>query len=147
MLKRIVLSLLLIIIITGCSFNKETKKFYLDDKYYGSSNFIATTSSDIPNKDSFILYTYNNYCNFAIPCDEIFTTFMNNHNIAFVSIPFADFKNTSYYKTVKYAPSIIVIKKGKVITYLDADSDEDLIKYQDVAAFETWLAKYIYFEK
>ena len=147
MLKKIVLSLLLIIIITGCSLNKEPKKFYLNDKYYGSSNFIATSSSEIPKKESFVLYTYNNYCNFAIPCDTIFTTFMEKYNIDFVSIPFAEFKNTKYYKTVKYAPSIIIISKGKIVAYLDANSDEDLIKYQDVEAFETWLDKYIYFEK
>ena len=147
MLRKIILSLTLIIIITGCSFNKEIKKFHLTEDYYNNSSFIKVTSDNLPKKDSYILYTYNNYCNFAIPCDTIFTSFMEKYNISFVSIPFEDFKETSYYKTVKYAPSIIVIKKGKIITYLDADSDEDLIKYQDVSAFESWLEKYIYFEK
>ena len=72
---------------------------------------------------------------------------MEKNNIAFVSIPFAEFKSTNYYNTVKYAPSIIVIKKGKIVDYLDADSDEDIIKYQDVEAFESWISQYIYLEK
>ena len=147
MLKKIVLLLILVIGITGCTFNKEIKKFHLNDKYYGSSKFIDVNSEDIPLKENFVLYTYNNYCNFSIPCDTIFKTFMEKYNIAFVSIPFAKFKNTNYYKTVKYAPSIIIIKKGKIIAYLDAESDEDLIKYQDTSAFEEWIEKYIYLEK
>ena len=146
MIKKIAL-LVLLISLTACTTNREPKKFYLEDKYYGSSNFITVSSSDIPKKENFILYTYNNYCNFAIPCDTIFTSFMEKNNIAFVSIPYAEFKNTTYNKSVKYAPSIIIIKKGKVVAYLDADSDEDVTKYQDVDEFTSWLEKYIYFEK
>ncbi len=148
MLKKIIPLFLVILSLTACTLiNKEPKKIYLDDKYYGSSDFVNVTEDDIPKKENFVLYTYNNYCNFSIPCDTIFKSFMESHNIAFVSIPFAKFKNTKYYQTVKYAPSVIIIKKGKVIAYLDAESNEDLIKYQDVDAFETWIEKYIYFEK
>lgn len=147
MIKKIILSILLVIIITSCSINKEIKKFSLNDKYYNNAGFVAIQSEELPKKDSYILYTYNNYCLLAIPCDTIFTAFMEKYNISFVSIPFEEFKKTSYYKTVKYAPSIIIIKKGKIIAYLDADSDEDLAKYQDVNEFESWLDKYIYFEK
>lgn len=148
MLKKIIPLSLVILSLTACTLiNKEPKKIYLDDKYYGSSDFVNVTEDDIPKKENFVLYTYNNYCNFSIPCDTIFKSFMESHNIAFVSIPFAKFKNTKYYQTVKYAPSVIIIKKGKVIAYLDAESNEDLIKYQDVDDFETWIEKYIYFEK
>ena len=148
MFKKIVLLLILILTITGCTFNKEIKKFSLNDNYYNNSTgFITAKSDTLPKKDSYVLYTYNNYCNLAIPCDQIFTSFMAKYNISFVSIQFEEFKKTDYYKKVKYAPSIIVIKKGEIVTYLDADSDEDLDKYQDVTAFETWLEKYIYFEK
>jgi len=148
MLKRIILLLILTLAITGCEFNKEIKKFSLNDNYYNNyTGFITAKSDTLPKKESYILYTYNNYCNLAISCDLIFTSFMEKYNISFVSIPFEEFKKTNYYKTVKYAPSIIVIKKGKIVTYLDADNDEDLDKYQDVTAFETLLEKYIYFEK
>lgn len=69
---------------------------------------------------------------------------MNKYEIRFLSIPFENFKNTSFYNKVKYAPSIIIVKKGKVIAYLDANSDDDLRKYQDVDKFSEWIKKYIY---
>ena len=50
-----------------------------------------------------------------------------------------------YYDKVLYAPSLIIIKKGEIIDYLDANSDEDLDKYQDVKKLELWLDNYINF--
>ena len=60
---------------------------------------------------------------------------------------FDDFKKTTFHKKIKYAPSVLVVNKGKIIAYLDANSDDDLEKYQDVNKFEDWISKYIYFSK
>ena len=43
-------------------------------------------------------------------------------------------------------PSVI-IKNGKIVTYLDANKKEDLDRYQDTSSFESWLDKYIYLSK
>ena len=72
---------------------------------------------------------------------------MTKYSIDFIKIPFDKFKETYLYDEVKYAPSIIVVSDRKVITYLDANKDEDLDKYQDEKAFEKWLNNYIYFTK
>ena len=58
-----------------------------------------------------------------------------------------EFKKTSYYKTVKYAPSILIIKDGKIVTFLDAEKNSDIEKYQDVDKFEKWLNENIYLKK
>ena len=72
---------------------------------------------------------------------------MKKYNIDFVSIPFDKFKETKYYENVKYAPSIIIIKEGEIIDYLDANSDDDFNKYEDEKEFEKWLDNYVYFGK
>ena len=72
---------------------------------------------------------------------------MKDNNIKFLSIPFEEFKNTYLYDTIKYGPSIVIVKKGKIITYLDANDNEDLEKYQDVSKFKDWISEYIYLEK
>ena len=72
---------------------------------------------------------------------------MVKDGIDVVSITFENFKKTDFYKEVKLAPSILIIKEGKIVTYLRADSDEDFDRYQDTEAFEKWLNKYIYLEK
>ncbi len=146
-----IISLLLIIITFSIIYIKDKKidKFYLDDTYYNQGKFIKInhkTFNDL-DKSTYILYTYNNYCNFSVPCENIFKEFMQKYKIDFIDIPYAEYKQTKLHSKIKYAPSIIIVKKGRVIAYLDANKDEDIDKYQDESKFELWLDKYIYFTK
>ncbi len=143
MFKKL-LVILFSLVLTGCL---GSKKFYLDDIYYNSGNFVDMSASDINEKGNFVLYTYNSYCNFPIPCEDIFKKFMEKYKIDFISMPFDKFKKTSFYKKIKYAPSIIIIKNGKVVDYLDANEDRDTAKYQDYVSFKSWISKYIYVKK
>ena len=143
-MKKLLLLVLSIIFLTSCT---KKELISIEDKYYNNNSFIESTSTEIDNylnnKESFILYTYNNYCTMKIPCETIFQSFMDNNNISIVSIPFAEFKNTKLSKKIKYAPTVIIINKGKIITSLDANSNKDLPKYQDVEEFTNWIKEYI----
>ena len=137
-----VLLLIVLLLITGC----KSEKIYLSDKYYNEGNYISVKSLDGLEKDSYVLYTYNYYCSFKIPCEKVFKEYMEKYKIDFISMPFEYFKQTSFYKKVKFGPSVVIIKEGKIIAYLDADKDEDLEKYQDSKKFEEWINNYIYTE-
>ena len=128
---------------------EELEKFNLSDKYYNAGEFILVDDSGIKvrKKDNYILYTYNNFCIFTIPCEDIFKEVMTKYNIDVISITFEDFKKTDFYKEVKLAPSILIIENGKIVSYLRADSDEDFNRYQDAEEFEKWLDGYVYLEK
>lgn len=141
MYKKIVLLLLILIFLTGC--NK--KKFELDESYYGKNDYIEITYNDLEDKkkDSYLLFVYSNVCSMQIPCDQIFKEFMENNNIAMNSMSFLEFKKSSYYKKVKYAPTVIIIKKGKIVAYLDAESEDDYVIYQDALEFKKWVSKYV----
>lgn len=136
-----------LLFITGC--NKSNEKFTLNEKYYNNGDFIKVNSDELEKlgKDNYILYTYNNYCAFSVPCEDIFKNFMNKYKIDFISIPFDEFKKTKFYNKIKYAPSVIIIKNGKVISYLDSNSNEDYQKYQDEIEFEKWIFKYVVIDK
>lgn len=144
-MKKIYYLLICILILVTTACTKQIDKVTLDNKYYNNGEFINVNSEELSSleDDSFILYTYNNYCAFAKPCEDVFKEFMTKYKIDFLSIKFEDFKNTKYYNKIKYAPSIIIINKGKIISYLDPNSDDDLNKYQEFNDFETWLTKYI----
>ena len=144
MLKKVIL-IIMLLLVCACT-EKNIEKFYLSNEYYDVSGFISIDENDINylSDKNYILFTYNNYCNLSTPCEEIFEEFMVSKNISFLSIPFEDFKKTSFYSTVKYAPSIIIIKEGKIVAYLDANSDDDLNKYQEVNSFSEWINQYIY---
>ena len=145
--------ILLCLCLTGCIFSKKQndgkKRMYLSDRYYNIGEFVEVDSKNIKklDKENYILFTYNSYCSLPIPCEKIFADFMKKYNIDFVSIPFVEFKETKYYDKIKYAPSIIIIKQGEILAYLDANSDADLDKYQKLVDFEKWLDNYVYFGK
>lgn len=143
-MKNVLLVIISIFLLTSCN-----NKFNLSSKYYENSEYINITKNELNNieNENFLLFVYNNYCSLKIPCDTIFKSVMDKYNFSINQITFEDFKDTKYYKKVKYAPSIIIIKNGKVISYLDANSDNDLSKYQDENDFENWLSKYIYLKE
>lgn len=146
MLKKILLFVVCMCLLTSCSGNK---KIYLSNEFYGEGNFKEINNDSINqyNNKTYLLFTYNNYCSLPIPCDKIFLEVAKKNNISILSMPFSEFKKTVFYDTVKYAPSIIIVDEGKVIKYLDANKDEDLEKYQDVDKFEKWLNENIYLKK
>lgn len=153
MKKKIIFICIIIVLLLGVFFylNNKKEKFYLEDKYYNESKFIEGDSNTInklqEDKESYILFTYLPYCTFEIPCDEVFKEFMDKYSISFYFIPFDEIKKSSLKETIKYAPSVVIINKGKVISYLSADKDSDYNKYQSVEEFEKWISKYIYLSK
>ena len=149
-MKKIVVIVLSVFLLTGCFNNKTNQddgieRINLTISYYNKGEFIKVDDLTGIDDDTYVLFTYNNFCNLAVSCDKIFESFMKKYSIDFISIPFDKFKSTYLYETVKYAPSIIIVKDKEVVSYLDANSDEDLDKYQDEKAFEGYLNKYIYF--
>lgn len=147
-MKKIIIILFVLIVLVGCN---STEKFYLSDKYYNNNELNSITVDEVEKlineKDSFVLYTYNNYCTLPISCEDIFTSFIESNNISFNSLSFSELKESSIYEEVKYAPSIIIFKEGKIIDYLDANADKDLNKYQDEDEFTEWISNYIYLVK
>ena len=149
-IKKITVFLIIVLLLTGCKLNQDDGKerLYLSEKYYNSDGkYIDISREDLLDKEdeTYILFTYNNYCNLSVPCDQIFEVFMKKYKIDFLSIPYEDFKETTLHDTIEYAPSVIVIDKGEIIAYLDAESDEDLIRYTDAKKIKKWLDEYVYF--
>ena len=144
-----VIVILLLVIFFSFFQSKEEGLFYLEDTYYQKVGFQKVNDMQLKKlgNKNYILYTYNDYCIFPIPCETIFEEVMNEYHLAFLSIPFVEFKKTSFYKKVHFGPSVLIIKNGKIISYLDANSDEDLDKYQNSKEFSNWLKEYIYLSK
>ena len=145
----IIVFIVLIISIVILFIYNSNKKIHLADKYYNSGEYIKIDHNYLTKieKENYLLFTYNSYCTFKIPCDKVFKETMDKYKIDIVSMPIEEFKKTKFYKKVEYAPSVIIVKKGKVKAFLDPNSNEDLDKYQKSLEFEKWLDKYIYLEK
>lgn len=147
MFKKGLLILLSFILLMGCTKKEEldANKVTLDSNFYNKGEFIDIKSEYLINENpnNYILFVYNSYCTLKIPCEDIFKEYMKKEKIDFLSMNIDEYKKTNLYETVKYAPTIIVVQNKKIVAYLDAESNEDLNKYQDVNEFEFWIDKYI----
>lgn len=147
--KNIFIIIGIIILITTIiilNFNSKSK-FNLSEQYYQSGIIKDITKeellSKLNNNETFILFTNNNFCTFKISCEEIFKSSAQKLNITILKIPFDEFKTTKLHDTIKFAPSVIIIKNGKIIEYLDPEKNDDLPKYQDKNEFISWIKEYI----
>jgi thiol-disulfide isomerase/thioredoxin len=137
---------MIVIFFAGCSFSP---KFLLDDQYYNQWEYIEINAHDFEwlNTQNYILFVYNSYCAFSIPCDQIFKEFMEKYHIDFLAMHYDEFKDTALHSTVRFAPSVIVVKNWKIVDYLNPEKDEYLDLYQDEIAFEKWISSYIILTK
>lgn len=145
----ILISCLLLVFLIVLFFinNKEKKVFYLNDKYYNNSSLIEIDSVKLKNlekeKESFIVFVYQPYCTTSYIFNDNIKQFSNEYKISFYKYLFTDIKDTSIEKKVKYCPSAVIYKEGKIVAHLDSSSDKDTLHYETVDGFKEWFTKYI----
>ena len=139
--------LLLIPIIIVIFKNMPKQKFYLEDKYYGNSEFTTIESNDLNklmnNKESFALFIYQPACVTSSDFEQVLYDFTQSNNIKIYKIAFSDIKNTKLNESIKYYPSFAIFNKGQMVDYLDANSDDDLKYYKSKVEFEKWFTNYV----
>lgn len=144
--KKIVIVLIFAVLVVGIFFLKvnTNEKITIDDKYYQNGNYIEVTNEELDNLDgNFIVFVHNGFCSMGVSCEEVFKEYMEEQKIDFLKIHIDYFKDSKYFDEVKYSPTVIIVSNNKVVAYLDANSDKDNQKYQDIKEFKKWISKYV----
>lgn len=127
--------------------NKSELKFYLEDKYYEKSGFVDIDDTKlnelIDSKESFALFVYQPACVTSSNFEKVLNEFLDENPIQIYKIAFSNIKDTSLSKKIKYYPSFAIFNEGKMIDYLDADSDDDLKYYETKDGFNKWFTNYV----
>ena len=145
----IVIILILTVVIIERNFIQKTSDFmfYLEEKYYGDSVFNEIESNDLNNlindKESFAIFIHQPFCSTSYEFNKILTKFAEENKISFYKMSFDEMKKTVMYENIKYYPSFAIYNNGKLIDFLEADSDEDLNRYKDMEEFKNWFNSYI----
>lgn len=106
--------------------NEEDPARFLDELAAEKKNFVVYVSLPICDGD-------------AAKFKQFVLDFQRKENLSFVYITSDYIKDTFIYDTVKYFPSVIIVKEGKIINYLRYDSDEDVEYYKSYDGFSKWL--------
>lgn len=154
-MKKVLILLFILLLVVGCNSNEvnsdDYKKFYLDDEYYGESFLKKINSQELieleENKGSFaILVHIPGACNSDVPFAPLVEDFSSNNNITLYEINFKDIEGTQISDYVKYSPSLVIYDKGKLIAYMDANSNSHIQYYKSIDGIKTFFSKYVYFK-
>lgn len=151
-IKIIVPTVLLIIaIIIGILFitrqSKPDTKFYLNEEYYNSSEIeeidIQALDKLAEDATSFCVFVYQPMCMTSSDFESILKNFQEDKKIKFYKIQYSSLSETKYGEKIKYYPSFMIFKKGKLVDFLEANKNEDIKFYRTKKDFEEWLTRYI----
>ena len=155
MKKKIKVCLLIIIVIVGIIiiierdliFKTSNVLFYLEDKYYNEEVSIEISNLElenkIKNKESFALFIHQPACSKSYEFNKIQSLYQQNNNISFNKILFEDLQKTKLGKKIKYFPSFAIFNNGELVDFLDAESNDDILKYKEYDEFSNWFNSYV----
>lgn len=144
-MKKVLFIILCLFFICGC--DNKIEKFYLNDEYYNKYELIDITSDEFNelenNKKTFAILVYSNGCSSCSKFQSILNKYLEKNSLTFYSISYSDCKNTNIKSCIKFAPTLMIYKDGELVTFLDANSDDDLEYYESVDGFNKWFTKYV----
>ncbi|MDD3896205.1 MAG: hypothetical protein PHP49_04185 [Bacilli bacterium] len=139
--------LLVIIIFILILKSQHNQQFYLDNEYYGNSSLIEIDSEKLKtlekDKKTFVVFVYQPLCSTSHDLNNYINEFLDKNKMSFYKTPFSSVKDTNMSDYVKYCPSVVIYRNGKIIAYLEADSNKHAVYYKSVENFKKWLTKYI----
>ncbi len=141
------LAVLVVLVAGFVWFMLANQTFWLPDAAYEASALdeIGTPGLDemLEKKESFVALVYQPACETSANFEEVVDKFLTNYALKIYKVAFSELKDSRLGETVKYYPSFLVVRKGELVGYLDANSDEDLPHYESEEGFRAWLTRYI----
>jgi len=129
--------------------SQEPKTFRFENELYGDSEAIDIKKDDyermISEKKSFVVMTDKPDFYTTADMRERMASFPEDMQFKYYWIMWSEAKESSIHDYVKLVPSVVIVRKGEVVDYLDADSDDDTSKYNEAQALQGWIKSYIAF--
>lgn len=123
--------------------NTDGKQIVIAEESEDPAHFLDQMLED---KKTFVLYVSLPICNGdAARFKQYVLDFQHKEKISFYYLTSDYIKDSKVYETVKYYPSVIIVKEGRIINYLKYDSNEDVEYYKSYDGFSKWLKSNVEF--
>ncbi len=121
----------------------------LESDFYAKQEVIDINQTEyeqlLAEQKSFVLMVDNPGCITTAKMREMIASFSEDMRFTYYRIMWPEARESSLHNYVKYFPSIVIVDKGKVVAYLQADSSEDAKYYNNATDLQDWLKKHIVF--
>lgn len=128
-------------------FHIQNSQFALSPEYYGTSE-IETISLDdlqtlIGDRKSFGLFVSQPACQASADFERHLDEFLTAQPLKFYEISFSTLKDSQVIPDLHFYPSFVIFHDGKVVDFLEANSDEDAAAYTSADGFSDWFTHYV----
>ena len=98
----------------------------LEEEYYNNGSMVEIEVDKfeelLNNKENFGVFIYQDFCAASANFEEVLGEYITEYNMSFYKLSFTNMNETKLKGKVKFYPSFIIFKDGKMVDYLDADS-------------------------
>lgn len=123
------------------------EKAVIDTEYVGSTELRIIDAEEyekmVSEGKSFILTSYLPTC--TAHMIKFSQNISEEKKISLFYMDWSDIKKTSLKGEVEFSPSVIIISKGKPIAHLNANSNDDIEKYNNYDVFKAWIEEKVKF--
>lgn len=128
-------------------FSLRPAPFRLDEQYYSSAALDSISASElqqlVDEKKSFAVFVSQPSCRASADFEKVLQSFIFETPMRFYEIAFSDLKELSFASEVRFYPSFLIFKQGKLVDFLEADNDDDASAYTSLDGFKAWLSKQV----
>lgn len=121
---------------------QSRSKLSLDPEYYNQAEIKAVPIEELEEfaaaGKSFAVFVSQPNCRTADDLRRILDEFSEQYRLTVYEVSFSELKESQLAPEVKYYPSFILFRKGKVESFLRANSSEDSDAYNSLAGFSEW---------
>lgn len=125
----------------------STERAIIDAEYVGSTELRVIDAEEyekmVSEGKSFILTSYLPTC--TAHMIKFSQDISEEKNVSLFYMEWSDIKKTSLRGVVEFSPSVIIISKGKPIAHLNANSNDDIEKYNNYDVFKAWIEENVTF--
>lgn len=125
----------------------STERAIIDAEYVGSTELRVIDAEEyekmVSEGKSFILTSYLPTC--TAHMIKFSQDISEEKNVSLFYMEWSDIKKTSLKGVVEFSPSVIIISKGKPIAHLNANSNDDIEKYNNYDVFKAWIEENVTF--
>ena len=134
---------------SGKPVEKPVEKVQLSEEYINNTTRHELDAESykqlIAEQKSFILISHLPDCRAKIL--QFLKDYSAERQIAVNYMVWSEFHEIEKDSDIKYAPTVIIYNKGKIVDFLKSDSDADTAKYNNYEDFRAWLDSFVKLSK
>lgn len=123
----------------------------LDFEYYGNGTFIEIDSKEFDKlkktKNILLVFVNAPLCSSSDTFNDVLLEFMETNNISLYKMSSNEIKKNDINNQIKYYPTFLILRNGKLVSYLKANKTSDMKYYQSSLEFKEWINNYVKIKK